>query len=296
MIVSSFNKLDLSKNFLASLRRFPPENPFEIIWIDDASNDGTQEWLSGALSGTNHRLIINTKNRGFAINNNIGAQNARGELLVLLNNDLILTKNWLGSLVLSMGCMQNVGVVGQIQLRPKSGVIDHAGVCYDMIGRPDHYLAGRPLSYARGSGCFSSAVTAACCVIRRDLFLSVGGFDEQFRNGCEDVDLCLRLGKLGYRHWVDYRSVVYHHVSSSPGRKDYESQNLALFLQRWGHLTSKWGQEDWPKNYLSKHLYCPWKLNGVKTLDALMRLAGLKHGDSKWAAKMREEILRGIQT
>ena len=236
-------------------------------------------------------MRLNDNNAGYAISNNAGARMAEGDVLCFLNNDLALTENWFKPLVDSLAGIDDIGVVGNIQLGRATGMIDHAGVVFDMVGRPDHYLKGRRLATARGEGRFSKAVTSACCMIRRDLFLSVDGFDESFRNGCEDVDLCLRLGQMGCRHWVDYRSVVWHHVSASPGRKDYEMQNQALFLKRWGHLTSKWGQENWPRNYLSRYSHCLWRLNGTKTVDALLRLAGLKHGDSEWAARKRGEIL-----
>jgi GT2 family glycosyltransferase len=290
IVTAVYNKQELTRTFWESLKQFPPSDDWEIIWIDDNSDDKALPWLDS--NGTERfRIIRNEVNRGFAYSNNLGARQAAGEILVLINNDAVLTPGWFESLIKLMKMTNQVGMVGNIQLQPATGRIDHAGVCYDLIGRPDHYLKGCRLAAARGLGRFSTAVTAACCMIRRDLFLSVGGFDERFRNGCEDVDLCLRLGEMGYRHWVDYRSVIYHHVSSSPGRKDHEKQNLALFLQRWGHLTAKWGQVDWPRNYLSKHLHCPWKLNGTKTVDALLRLAGLKHGDSKWAAEMRQKIM-----
>ena len=261
-----------------------------MVWIDDGSTDGTREWLA-SLRGGRCKVLFNTSNVGYAASNNAGARVAEGDVLCFLNNDLVLTKNWFEPLADSLSAITDAGVVGNVQLGSATGRIDHAGVVFDMIGRPDHYLKGRKRAAASGEGRFSHAVTSACCMIRRDLFLSAGGFDEAFRNGCEDVDLCLRLGQMGYRHWVDYRSAVWHHVSASPGRKDYEMQNQALFLKRWGHLTSKWGREDWPRNYLSKYLHCPWKLNGAKTVDALLRLAKLKHGDSGWAARKREEIL-----
>jgi GT2 family glycosyltransferase len=284
------NKVDLTQRFWVTLQQNSPSQIDKIIWIDDASTDSTREWLR-SLPTRQCIATFNKKNLGFSASNNIGAQMSGGDILVFLNNDLLLTPGWFETLSDSLKSIERAGIIGNIQLQPATGRIDHAGICYDLIGRPDHYLKGRRLSAARGPGRFSTAVTAACCMIRRDLFLSVGGFDERFRNGCEDVDLCLRLGQKGYRHWVDYRSVVYHHVSSSPGRKDHDLQNQALFLQRWGHLTSKWGRQDWPRNYLSKHLHNPTRLNGTKTLDAILRLLRLKHGDSKWAAQMRQRIM-----
>jgi len=292
-ITSVYNKLDFTREFWASLQKNALVESWEMIWIDDGSADGTREWLA-TLPEDQCRVLLNASNVGFATSNNAGARMANGNVLCFLNNDLVLTENWFKPLEQSLLCNDKIGMVGNIQLRPSTGLIDHAGIIFDIVGRPDHHLKGRALSAARGEGRFAEAVTAACCMIRRDLFLSAGGFDERFRNGYEDVDLCLRLGQMGYKHWVDYRSVIYHHGCSSPGRMDYEMRNLALFLQRWGHLTSEWGAENWPKDYLSKHLFRPWKLNGTKTVDALLRLAGLRHGELKWAAQKRAEILAHI--
>ena len=290
IITALHGKLELTRRFHDSLKKNPPSIPWNINWIDDASPDGTREWLAN-LPCDHSSAIFNAANLGFAASNNAGARVATGEVLCFLNNDLVLAENWFEPMEQALLKNASIGMVGNVQLRKATGLIDHAGIIFDAVGRPDHYLKGRALTAAHGAGRFARAVTGACCMIRRDLFLSAGGFDESFRNGYEDVDLCLRLGQMGYKHWVDYRSVVCHHVSASPGRMDHELRNMRLFLQRWGHLTSQWGLEDWPRNYLSKHLHCPWKLNGTKTVDALLRLAGLKHGDSKWAAKKRAEIL-----
>ncbi|WP_068770560.1 glycosyltransferase [Termitidicoccus mucosus] len=289
-----YNRLDLTRLCLLTLENsLAGMIDYEVIIVDDGSTDGTHDWLC-TLPSSHHTVILNERNLGYATSNNLGAQIATGDILCLLNNDLTLTAGWYKPMYATLVDIDRAGIIGNIQLQPATNRIDHAGGCFDLIGLPDHRLKGRPLSAARGPGRFSTAVTAACCMIRRDLFLSVGGFDERYRNGCEDVDLCLRLGQKGYRHWVDYRSVVYHHVSASPGRKDHDLQNQALFLQRWGHLTSKWGQKDWPGNYLSKHLHNPTRLNGTKTLDAILRLLRLKHGDSKWAAQMRQRIMAAV--
>ncbi|MFA6285810.1 MAG: glycosyltransferase [Opitutaceae bacterium] len=290
VITATFNKLELSQDYLSSLEANPPDEPWEIIWVDDGSTDGTRDWLQN-LPAPRHRVIFNNQNLGYAASNNRGAQIAQGEILVLLNNDLVLTPGWYKPMIASLTSIKHVGMVGNIQIQPKTGRIDHAGVIFDLVGLPDHHLKNRGLRAAKGAGHFFNATTAACCMIRRDVFLSVGGFDERYQNGCEDLDLCLRLQAQGYRHWVDYHSVVHHHVSSSPGRKTREQDNLRLFLSEWGSVTRTWGERDWPKNYLSRHLWSPARLNGPKTLDALLRLLRFRKGPSAWAEKIRSQIL-----
>ena len=116
-------------------------------------------------------------------------------------------------------------------------------------------------------------MTGACVVIRREVFLELGGFDEGFRNGFEDVDLCLRAGSLGYRHFVANRSVIYHHVSASPGRRQHESANVRRYLDRWqgrvplGQPPILLHREG--SRYLRKHRWRPWRYNFRRFCRAL---------------------------
>ena len=132
---------------------------------------------------------------------------------------------------------RNGAVVGNVQREAESGLIDHLGVLFTLGGYPTH--AGRdsvspPDEEYHGW----PAVTAACCVMRRDLFTRFGGFDERFRNSYEDTDFCLKARAAGFQNYVANRSVIYHHVSASPGRKDNDVQNFALFWERWGDMIS----------------------------------------------------------
>jgi GT2 family glycosyltransferase len=268
----------------------PPSEPWEIIWIDDCSTDGTREWLKSIESG-NCRVIFNETNKGYATNNNRGASLARGDTLIFLNNDLELEEGWLEPLLESLDRVEKVGVVGNIQVQHSTGLIDHAGVWFDLAGCPGHLHKGEQPESLIGNGSFSKAVTAACWATRKKTFDEVGGFDTTFRNGAEDIDLCLKLHQRGYRHWVDYRSQVRHHVSASPGRKLMDTKNQAIFLKRWGELTSQFGQEDWPREYLKRILKHPTQINATKTLDALLRFVHLKSGSSNWATRRREKLI-----
>jgi len=290
IITATFNKLELTKIYWESLVHNPPSETWEIIWIDDGSTDGTREWLKSIESDT-CRVILNNQNQGFAANNNLGAQHAQGDRLLFLNNDLILTKDWSDPLFKTLEGSQNIGVIGNVQIEVASGKIDHAGVWFDLTGCPAHLHKGNPVKHLKGQGNFFKAVTAACWLMHKKTFLAAGGFDERFTNGGEDIDLCLKLHKQGYHHWVDYRSQVRHHVSASPGRKLMDNKNQAIFITRWGELTSQFGQEDWPREYLKRILKHPTHINATKTLDALLRLAYLKRGPSKWATKRREKLI-----
>ncbi len=328
IITALYNRLGLTQTFWLSLQKYPPTLQWEIIWIDDGSTDGTRQWLNdldvwscelGAVSlepqslgdsvsanrasliahGSNPpqrlQVIFNDKNLGYAANNNLGAKAAQGDVLVFLNNDLVLTEGWFEPMARALASSVDIGVVGNVQLQPATGLIDHAGIIFNLIGLPEHHLRARRAEVVKGAGAFHRGASAACWMVRRDVFLESGGFDEGYRNGGEDVDFCLRLADRGFRHWVSYESRVWHHVSSSPGRHDREQANLALFLSEWGERTALWGQVDWPGFYLSRHRHHWLRLNLVKTIDALLRLAGLRQGDSKWAAARRRAVLASFK-
>jgi GT2 family glycosyltransferase len=76
-------------------------------------------------------------------------------------------------------------------------------------------------------------LTAACLLVKREVFRAVGSFDEQYRNGYEDVDLCLKLGRSGYRLIYEPRALVYHLESRTEGRFDWERENSNLLSRRW---------------------------------------------------------------
>ncbi len=291
IITATYNKLEITRAFLASLIQNPPAEPWELIWVDDGSTDGTREWLQSS-SSDRHKVLFNERNLGYAVSNNRGAAAARGDVLGFLNNDLVLTAGWFEPMRAALDSARDVGVVGNIQIAVATGRLDHAGMGFDLVGRTIHPHKDFVPTAIRGEGAWCRAVTAACWLVRRPVYEQAGGFDPAFRNGYEDADLCLRLGARGFRHWVSYRSRVYHHVSSSPGRRAHDAQNQALFLRRWGKLASRYGRDDWPSYYLRHLRRHPSQVNAVKLGDALMRVARLRCGESDWAVRKRDELSR----
>lgn len=264
-IIPLFNCLPFTQAMLASLRStLPPELAYEIILVDDGSTDGTREWLA-TLSDPAFRIILNEQNLGYAGANNRGAAVARGEFLALLNNDLVLTPRWLEPMLAGLTSLPRVGLVGNVQLNARTRRIDHRGVRFDQLGRPLHM---------RNRWAFSAysprrAVTAACCLVRADVFRGHHGFDPAFVTGYEDVDLCLRLRLQGFRHYVANRSCVLHHVSVSPGRHANEARNLALFLARWGPPGGVPSFRNRGFFYWGRYWNRPWRFNGPKLCLAL---------------------------
>ena len=232
IIIPVFNKLALTRNCLDSLAKTANATPTEIIVVDNASTDSTADYLSVEQSAGRIRVLTNVENKGFAQACNLGAQSARGSILLFLNNDTQVTNGWLDALV-QAAQQPNVGVAGA-KLLYGNGHIQHAGIEF-VNGLPDHPHRNAP-GDAPVANQFRELdmVTGACFAIHRDLFLQLAGFDEIYRNGVEDVDLCLRVRAAGRKVVYEPKSVVYHLEGQSDGRFNHVQENLTLFFQRWG--------------------------------------------------------------
>jgi GT2 family glycosyltransferase/glycosyltransferase involved in cell wall biosynthesis/tetratricopeptide (TPR) repeat protein len=233
IIMPVLNNVELTRQSLTALAEVTDGCEYEVIVVDNHSTDGTQEFLSSL--GGDVQIIRNSENRGFAKACNQGAQAARGKYLIFLNNDTIPIKGWLNALVQEVEAHQDVGVVGS-KLLYADGTVQHAGVVFSRKWlTPYHHhrtmAADAPIVNRRRE--FQS-VTAACMLVRHDLFSEVGGFDEAYRNGFEDVDLCLKVKQQGWRVIYQPSSVLYHLESQTPGRKDHDVENHRLFTARWG--------------------------------------------------------------
>jgi GT2 family glycosyltransferase len=260
-IIPLYDCLELTQAGLASLRAtLPTDLAYEIIFVDDGSTDGTRPWLT--TLGPPHRVVLNERNLGYAAANNRAAAIAQGEWLVLLNNDLVLLPGWFESLRRAHASLgPRAGLVGNVQLDVRSGLVDHAGIVINRQGKPVHdrtppsWLARlfRPVRPV-------PAVTGACLMVRRDLWQQLGGFDEGYMNGGEDIDLCFRARAAGYINAVARRSVIRHHVSSSPGRKLRDEENSYRLSRRWHRefvASAPEATRDWCREYLAMTLPNP---------------------------------------
>ena len=262
-VIPLYNCLPLTQAMVASLQSSLPAGlAHEIILVDDGSTDGTRDWLHGLTAPPGpFRVLLNEHNLGYAGANNHGAALAQGEFLALLNNDLVLTPGWLEPLLaVHRRLGPRAGLVGNIQLNARTGTVDHAGIFINHQGKPEHTRSlplgrrFRPLDAWRPA----DAVTGACAVVRRDLFTRLGGFDEGFVNGGEDVDLCLRSHAAGAVSAVALRSVVRHHVSASPGRKLRDEQNSRRLTRRWrDELARLAARTSWSAHYLESQWTSP---------------------------------------
>lgn len=252
IIIPVWNRVDLTEQCLVKLAAVTHGCDYEVIIVDNGSTDTTPKLLA-TLSG-DVRVVRNKENLGFAVACNQGAKLAQGRYLVFLNNDTIPLEGWLTALIQEVEASPKVAVVGS-KLLYEDSTIQHGGAAFSWLyGTPYHLYVRMPADAALVNRRREiQAVTAACMLVRRDAFESVGGFDEGFRNGFEDVDLCLKIREQGSRVVYQPKSMLYHLESQTPGRKAYEEENVNRFRSRW---SSHWWLPDEYVLYAEDGLAC----------------------------------------
>lgn len=230
IIILAYNKWQFTYKCLKSVRKNTKGIEYEIIVIDNASSDDTKLLFDKVK---NVKYIRNNENRGFAKACNQGAREAKGEYILFLNNDIVAKRGWLVPMIDELDNNENSSMVGSKLLFP-NGTVQHAGVGFAKDKIPFHlYYKENPKEPKTCERKLYDAVTAACILIRRNDFFEVGGFDENYVNGLEDIDLCLKIRDAGKD--IVYRpdSVLYHFESMSEGRFDYAQKNVELFMGKW---------------------------------------------------------------
>ncbi|HUB93400.1 MAG TPA: glycosyltransferase family 2 protein [Verrucomicrobiae bacterium] len=251
IVIPSKDQYKVVKRCVESIYGKTTYSNFEIVLVDTGSTDGrVLAWYTAIQKAHENLHVVHWPEQPFsyAKSCNYGAQQAKGEYLVMLNNDTeVLTPNWL-ELLLGDAQREDVGPVGCLLFYPGGELIQHAGIGIGFGGLAANSLSQvnianmQPLQHLYAKTRHQvSAVTAACLMVKKDRFDKVGGFDEKFRVTYNDVDLCLRLGKAGYRSIYNPSVQLIHHESISVGRptekkkrdtKEYEAATK-LFLKRW---------------------------------------------------------------
>lgn len=232
IVIALYNNLTLTKQMLSSLFETLPVNiEYEIILVDDNSTDGTRDWLS-TVQDTRIIKILNNKNFGYAIANNIGINQSSGDTICLLNNDILLSENWLEPMLNTLYDENlNAGIVGNIQYNPLSGTIDHAGITLSLSAKFEH-LQQSPNPTKKHSEVI--AATGACLLFRKDDFIYLNAFDESYVNGCEDIDLCYKFRSAGMSIFISNESTISHYVRSSRKKDCLQDEiNSRILFNKW---------------------------------------------------------------
>jgi len=236
---------------------------YEIIVIGDFSTDSSVNYLIGTLEKiapkVPFQLIQNQVNESFSKANNKAVKQAKGKYIVLLNNDVEPLSGWLNYLLYSAEQIDNIGSVGARLIYPyrkpvrfrnpfkkhqdRSCKIQHSGIAFKNEGSQF-----RPYNIGNGHSVDDPdilqsrqkiALTAACLLIPKAVYLEVGGLDESYHYGGEDVDFGLKLHNAGYINYYCAEAVLYHHEfgtqnkeKKSKGAKRRQA-NLEIFQNKW---------------------------------------------------------------
>jgi GT2 family glycosyltransferase len=232
LVIPVYNQLMHTMQCLESIQRLP-DQAGELILVDNASTDGTADYLKSL----DLQVISNRTNLGCAKAWNQGVGASRGEVLGILNNDIVVTQGWLEALLAFMersGC-------AMVSPAMREGPLD-----YEL----DRYAAE-----------FTSACRAAtrpgllgpCMLIRRTVFDRIGLFDEAFAyGGCEDTDFLWRAEQAGFKAGVTGSAFIHHFgmvTQKAIKRQEttqYAAKNLEYFMKKWGRtVRGNWGQRRW---------------------------------------------------
>lgn len=234
VIIPVFNKWELTRNCLASLREHGSGPSFEVIVVDNGSSDATAPELASygkSLFGDRFRAIVFPKNKNFGPACNAGARAARTPVLFFLNNDTRVTSGWSAPLLAALMADKTLGAVGPLLLYPDD-TVQHLGVAYGAEG-PTHVYRGFPKDHpVVHTPRELQAITGAALMIGADLFIACGGFYTEYKNGYEDIDLCVQIQKRRKKVRCIPESVIYHLESQTPNRKEGEEDNVKLFTRK----------------------------------------------------------------
>lgn len=247
IIISVHNKFEYTYYCINSLMLAYNKTPYEIIIIDDYSDDETI-YIEKYIKNIN--IIRNNKNIGFLLSCNKAAAQAKGDYLLFLNNDTEVTQFWIDELVLIFEKSEKIGIVGSRLIYPDGRLQEAGGIIWGN---------GNPWNVGNGNNpylpCFSYTrevdyISGAAMMIRRDIWKKVNGFSEEFEPAYyEDTDIAFKVREAGYKVIYAPLSTVIHYegitcgVNIDKGIKKFQKINSYKFRSKWVRAYKSNGRE-----------------------------------------------------
>jgi O-antigen biosynthesis protein len=239
IIILTYNKFEYTKQCIESIRKYTQGTNYELIVVDNASTDETTDWLKQQMD---IKTIFNDENVGFPRGCNQGIEIASGENILLLNNDVIVTKNWLENLLVSLYSSETIGAVGPVT--NSAAYYSTIPVSYkdmeDMHQFAEEHNKSNPIKWEE-----RLKLIGFCMLIKRIVVDKIGLLDERFTPGnFEDDDYSIRIRKAGYKLLLCNDTFIHHYGSTS--WQDNESYNRLLtdnevkFKEKWGTDSSSY--------------------------------------------------------
>lgn len=252
IIIPTKDKSDILSKCIESIQKKTIYNNYELIIVDNNSKDTyTKDYLETIRKSHNIRILKYENPFNFSAINNYAARNSNNQYLLFLNNDIeVISPEWL-SAMLEHAQRREVGAVGCKLVYPNN-TLQHAGVILGITGTPGmpgvaghshKHLPNEARGYFHRPHMIQnlSAVTAACLMVRRDVFEEVGGFDEKLGIAFNDVELCLKIRQKGYLIVYTPYAELYHHESLSRGYED-NPEKQKRFSGEVKYIREKWGK------------------------------------------------------
>lgn len=223
IIIPSVKQTDLVKSCVEHLRVFEPDQSrYEIIVIDDGSDEHIQHWLSGYCAANNVRLILKAQNRGFSHTVNAGLEAGLGEYLILYNNDVQAIGPILDNIERAFARHPDIGIVGAKLLFPDmriqhAGVVRFPGSC--VFTHINKHVARDNPQVNTSKYCIS--VTGALFAIRRRAYEIIGKFNDEYFIACEDSEYCVRAWSKNQRVFYDHTVEAIHLEGHTRGNDNH---------------------------------------------------------------------------
>jgi GT2 family glycosyltransferase len=245
-VMPTVNALEMTKQCLDSLKNTVTDIPLEIIVVDDGSAIDVQQSLQQWATEADVHLILKPENKGFSHSVNAGIKIARGEYVLLVNNDVIFHEvGWLEHMLRTIQSAPNIGIVGARLLYP-DGTIQHAGAVPLANGWFDHYHKNQPYDYPPAQLVLDiPALTGALLLIKQAVFQEIV-FSEEYFLGFEDIDFCYQARQKGWRTVYCGPACAIHFEGKTRANPEnakhsfYRTKELEAKAQFW----RKWGGVD----------------------------------------------------
>ena len=241
IVIPHYLKYALLSCCLTSIFRYGARCSFEVIVVANGSPYENIRQLEAWRP--NVRIVTLQPNQGFAKACNAGANTARGRYVVFLNDDTTVTPGWLDAMISFVESDPKVGITGPKLLYPDNDCIQHCGTVFNEQGLGEHIYRLLPSNFVSADRPrYYRALTGACLLIERELFLTLGQFETSYHGtgGCEDTDLCFKVLEHGMMVAYCPYSVIYHHEGMTRGRRDEhhpeEIYNRSILRQRWSRI------------------------------------------------------------
>ncbi len=239
VIVLMHNNIAMTQDCLGHLAEAVQDLDHEVILLDNASSEDTRPIFGCAGMFRDFHIIRASQNTVFSAANNMGAADSLGDWLLFLNNDAIVKRNSVKQLLDPFCRDRMIGITGGKLLYPGERAVQHAGICQMLWDHPSNYGVGAtpadPRINSRGD---RFAVSGAMLCISKEAFKAVGGFDERYVWGTEDIDLCLKVRAAGWRVVYCPEAVAVHRESATlrVNRVGDPSGNCRLYRRLWDHI------------------------------------------------------------